>query len=163
MDLGSSPSLDNDHGAAAVGTSPERTGLLGRGDGWFDLWLRERAEYLPAKRQQSGAPPVGKEAEVADANETFGEQVPQETAQKLIERQGHQVMLIVVGRVAPAKGNFLVGRGDKSMVGDGDAMGVAAQVLQNILRTTEGWFGVDHPVLREQEPQPGREDLRLSE
>jgi hypothetical protein len=34
-------------------------------------WLRERAEYLPAKRQQSGASPVGKEAEVADANETF--------------------------------------------------------------------------------------------
>ena len=86
LDLGSSPSLDNDHGAAAVGTSPERTGLLGSGDGWFDLWLRERAEYLPAKRQQSGAPPVGQEAEVADANETFGEQVPQETAQKLIER-----------------------------------------------------------------------------
>lgn len=86
LDLGSSPSLDNDHGPAAVGTSPERTGLLGSGDSWFDLWLREHAEYLPAKRQQSGAPPVGKEAEVADANEAFGEQVPQETAQKLIER-----------------------------------------------------------------------------
>jgi len=112
--------------------------LLGSGDGWFDLWLRERAEYLPAKRQQSGAPPVGKEAEVADANETFGEQVPQETAQKLIERQGHQVMLIVVGRVAPAKGNFLVGRGDKSMVGDGDAMGVAAWPAVN---GTDLWHG----------------------
>ena len=49
------------------------------------------------------------------------------------------------------------------MVGDGDAMGVAAQVLQNILGATEGWFRVDHPVLTEQEPQPGSEDLRLSE
>jgi hypothetical protein len=40
LDLGSSPSLDNDHGPAAVGTSPKRTGLLGSGDCWFDLWLR---------------------------------------------------------------------------------------------------------------------------
>jgi hypothetical protein len=84
--LGRGKSLDDDHGPAAVGTSPERTGLLGSGDDWFDLWLRERAECLPAKRQQSGAPPVGEETEVADANEAFGEQVQQETAQKLIER-----------------------------------------------------------------------------
>jgi hypothetical protein len=41
---------------------------------------------LPAKRQQSGAPLVGQETEVADANEAFGEQVQQETAQELIER-----------------------------------------------------------------------------
>jgi len=129
--------------------------LLGSGDYWFDLWLRERAEYLPAKRQQSGSSPVGKEAEVADANETF-RKVQQETAQEVIERQGHQFLLIVVGRVAPAKGNFLVGRGDQSMVGDGDAMGVSAQVLQHILGTTEGRFRVDHPVLTEQGPQPRR-------
>ncbi len=49
------------------------------------------------------------------------------------------------------------------MVGDGDAMGVSAQVLQNILRTTEGWFRVDYPVLTEHGSQPGSEDLRLSE
>jgi|SRR6267142_4960132 len=36
------------------------------------------------------------------------------------------------------------------MVGDGDAMGVAAQVLQHIFRATEGWFGIDHPVLTKQ-------------
>jgi hypothetical protein len=49
------------------------------------------------------------------------------------------------------------------MVGDGDAMGVAAQILEHILGATERWFGVDHPVLSEQWPQPGSEDLGLSE
>jgi hypothetical protein len=60
--------------------------LLGSGDGGFDLRLWQHAEYLPAKRQQSGASPVGEETEVADANETFGEQVQQETGQELIQR-----------------------------------------------------------------------------
>ena len=47
------------------------------------------------------------------------------------------------------------------MVGDGHAMGVAAQVLQHILGTTKGTFQVDHPVLPVQWSQPGGEDLGL--
>ena len=58
-------------------------------------------------------------------------------------------MLIVVRGVAPTKGNFLVGQGTEPMVGKGNAMGVAAQILEHILGATEGWFGVDHPVLSE--------------
>jgi hypothetical protein len=41
---------------------------------------------LQAKRQESGAPPVGEEAKVADADEAFGQQVQEEAAQELIER-----------------------------------------------------------------------------
>jgi hypothetical protein len=35
---------------------------------------------LKAERQESGAAPVGEEAEVANANEAFGKQVQQEAA-----------------------------------------------------------------------------------
>ena len=49
------------------------------------------------------------------------------------------------------------------MVGDGDAMGIATQILKHILGTAEGRFGVDDPVLSEQRSQPGSEDLGLSE
>src|SRR6266436_1469924 len=49
------------------------------------------------------------------------------------------------------------------MVGDGHAMGIAAQVVEHILGATEGWFGVDDPVFSEQRSQPGSEDLRLRE
>src|SRR5271167_2051391 len=49
------------------------------------------------------------------------------------------------------------------MVGDSHAMGVAAQVLEHVLGTAKGWFGVDDPVLSEQWPQPGSEDLGLRE
>src|ERR1700752_1175057 len=33
------------------------------------------------------------------------------------------------------------------MVGDGDAVGIAGQVVENLFGATEGWLGVDHPVL----------------
>jgi hypothetical protein len=72
-------------------------------------------------------------------------------------------MLVVVGGVAPTKGHVLVRRGDEPMVGDGDAMSVTTQILEHILGAAEGWFGIDHPVLTEQWPQPGSEDLGLGE
>ena len=74
---------------------------------------------------------VGKDAEVPDTNETFGKQVQQESAQELSERQGHQLRLVVVGRVAP-------------VVGDGDATSVTTQILEHRFGATEGWFRVDH-------------------
>jgi hypothetical protein len=33
------------------------------------------------------------------------------------------------------------------MVGDGDAMGVACQVVENMFGAAEGWLGVDDLVL----------------
>ena len=38
------------------------------------------------------------------------------------------------------------------MVGDSYAMGVAAQILEHIVWSTEGWFRIHHPVLSEQWP-----------
>jgi hypothetical protein len=35
------------------------------------------------------------------------------------------------------------------MVGDGHAMGVAAEILEHVVGTAEGWFGVDDPVFSE--------------
>ena len=41
----------------------------------------------------------------------------------------------------------MVLEGHEAMVGDGDAMGVAGQVVENLFGTAEGWLGVDDPVL----------------
>ena len=49
--------------------------------------------------------------------------------------------------ITPAKSDLAIGEGDQAMVGDGHAMGVAAQILQHIFGATEGTFQVDHPVL----------------
>lgn len=142
-------SFHDSHGATALGTAPQGLGgWCGRG---FRLGLRWNCiESSEAPRQQSGAPSIGEEAEVADADEALGEQVKQEATQKLIVRDGHHFLPIVVGRVAPAEGDLAVGEGDQAMVGDGDAVSIAAEILQHILGSTERWFRVDDPIFAEE-------------
>ena len=118
---------------------------------------------MEAQRQESSASPVGEEPEVADADEAFGEQMQQEATQELIQRQGHNLLGIVMSRVAPAKGDLAIGERDQAVVGDGDAMGVAAQILEHVLGASEGRLAVDHPVLSVEWPQLGSEDLGLSQ
>ena len=58
------------------------------GSGCFLLCLRPLydAEQLKAKRQESGAPAIGQETEIADADEAFRKHVQQEAAEEVIER-----------------------------------------------------------------------------
>ena len=48
------------------------------------------------------------------------------------------------------------------MVGDGHAMGVPAQILEHIFGASKGSFGINHPVVPEQRPEPGSKSLWLS-
>ena len=98
---------------------------------------------------------------MADTNEALGKQMQEEAAQELIEREGHQFFLIVVRRIAPTKGDLAVGQRYQSMVGDGDAVGVTAEILEHIFGAPEGRFGVDDPIFSEQRSQPGCEDFGL--
>ena len=107
MELRRGESFDDGHGCAALGTAPERVSCRGNRRfrfvfGWSGV---ESGEAL---WQQDGAASVGEEAEVADAYEALREQVKQEATQKLIARDGHRFLPIVVGRVTPAKGNLTV-------------------------------------------------------
>ena len=47
------------------------------------------------------------------------------------------------------------------MVGDGDAMRIAGQVMQHVLGAAEGRFGIDHPVLPIKRAQEEGEVLLL--
>src|SRR5260370_20602157 len=107
---------------------------------------------MKGKGQKRGAPAVGEEAEVSDAHETFGKHVQQEATQEFIERKSHQLLFVVVSGIAPTKSDRLFGKRDQAMIRDGYAMGVSTQILEHILRATEGWFRVHHPVLSEQCP-----------
>ena len=107
---------------------------------------------MKTKGQECGASAISEKAEVADAHETFGEQVQQESAQEFIERKSQQLLFVVVSGVAPAEGDLLFGKRDQAMVGDGHAVGVAAQIVEHMLGATEGRFRVDHPVLSEEWP-----------
>ena|SRR5438270_9351122 len=60
LELGSRKSLEDHHGAATFRTAPKRARFLGGRCLLFYPRLRDRAEQLKAKRQESGAAAIGK-------------------------------------------------------------------------------------------------------
>jgi hypothetical protein len=104
---------------------------------------------------------VGQKAEVADAHEAGGKHVEQESAQELLERKGHQTLLVAVRGVSAAKGDLPALEGDQAVVGDRHAVGVAAEITENVFWTTEGRLAVDHPVLTEEGTEERSEGFRF--
>ena len=160
MDFRSGESFDDHHRPTTLGTRPK---IARTGGGGLLLGLRCGTEQLEAKWQGGGTFAVGQEAEVTDAHKTFGEQMQQEAAQELIDRKRQQFLFVVVGRIAPTKRDLPISKGDQSMVGDGHAMGVTAQITEHMLWASERAFRVDHPVLSEQWSQPRSKGFWLSE
>ncbi len=107
--------------------------------------------------------PVGEKSEVADAHEAAWQQMEQESAQELLDLQSHEPLLVAMGGVSPLECDIALGESDQPAVGDGDAMGVGAQIAQHMFRSTEGALGVDDPVMAEQYPQPCCEGTRLGQ
>jgi hypothetical protein len=79
----------------------------------------------------------------------------QEAPEELLAGQGHCLLLIIVRIILPAKGHFAVGRIELAVIGDGDAVRIARQIMQDVLRPAEWWLGVDNPILPEQRPEKG--------
>ena len=100
---------------------------------------------------------------MADANEARRKQVEQEAAQELLDRERQEALLVAVRGVSPAEGDLVLGKGNEAMVGDGNAMRIAAQVIEDMLRTPERPFAVNDPVLAEELPQEAGERLLLCE
>src|ERR1700682_2449374 len=159
--LGSGESLEDHHRSCTLGAEPKIVAALGACG--ILLGLRCRAEQLKAKRQASGPPPVGQKTEMANAYEAVWKQVQQKATEEFIECERHPPLFVLVGGVPPAKGDFLVGEEEQAVVGDGYAMSVAAQITKHILGASEGWFGVNHPILSKQWPEPRSKGFRLSE
>jgi len=74
----------------------------------------------------------------------------QEAAQELICSKSHELLLATMSVVLPAKGDAIVVESDETMVGDGDAVSVASQVVENMFCPAERRLGVDDPLLKEE-------------
>ena len=98
---------------------------------------------------------------MADADQSLRENVDQESPQKLICGNRHDLLLTAPCVVFPAKRDSIILESHQSMVGDGDAVRIAGEIVQNMFRTSEGWLGVDHPVFAEEESQERVESAGL--
>jgi len=102
--------------------------------------LGARSGQKPAAESQLISPmTVGQEAEIADALEARRQGVLQETPDELFGGNRHYLLgLLFVPVVFPGKGDLAVLQRQQAAVGDGHAMGVASEIFQHVLRTTEG-------------------------
>ena len=104
-------------------------------------------EQEDAEWEEGGAATIGEEAEVANAHESAGQLVKEKAAQELIDGESHEALAVAMSGVPPTESDLAVFENQESVVGDGDAMGIGAKVPQDMLGTTEGWLGIDDPVL----------------
>jgi hypothetical protein len=83
-----------------------------------------------------------------DAVEAVGQDVDQEPADELVGAEPHDP-LPVAGLdpvVLPAERDRVGVGADQAAIGDGDAVGVAAEIGEHGLGAAEGGLGVDHPL-----------------
>ena len=135
--------FDNEHGLGAL-RAP-------RLNAWCRLLRgRRRAEEEAATQERRGSFAVGEETEVADADQASGQNVNQEASQELICRNRHDLLLASARVILPAEGDAVLLECHQAMVGDGDAVSVASQIVENVLRPTEGRLRIDDPLLGEE-------------
>jgi hypothetical protein len=116
---------------------------------------------LAAKREFLLAEAIGQEAEVTDALKAARQSVEEKAADELCggEGQGFRLSWLVgfaimvsglpVGvcfaNIFPLKRDLPVFEREQTLIGESDAMRVAAEIFEHLLRAAEGWFGVDNP------------------
>jgi hypothetical protein len=88
---------------------------------------------------------VGQKSKIANTRETSRQDVQQKATDKLNGVESHNAVLVVLSVVLPAKADLTAAERLQAMVGDGDTVCVARQVLQDLQRPAEGRFGVDDP------------------
>ena len=61
----------------------------------------------------------------------------QKPTEELGGGESHGALLVVIRIILPAEPDLGIGDGENPMVGDGDAMGITSQVLQNVVWTAK--------------------------
>lgn len=91
---------------------------------------------------------VGEQAVVAHADEVLRDHVEQEATREVGSRKGLSLPAPGLPAVLIAEGDLPIMVSEQALVGESDAVGVAAEVAQDLLRAGHGRLGVDDEVLR---------------
>ena len=117
----------------------------------------EHGEELAAPGELGLASAIGEQPEVADAHEAIGDDVEQEAADELGRLQRHHLEAVAVGVILPPEVDDAVSVADEPFVGERDAVGIAAEVVEDLIGAGQRLFGIDHPGGFPQVREPGRE------
>ena len=148
----------------AVSRSTMRMGAPQRGHGHDDLGVEATTRFVRRRRgdgeglttlgELASTTARGEEAEVADADEALRQDVQEKPSQEFVGVERERADLAPVPIVLPPKRDGVVGDGDEPVIGDGDAVGVAREVVQHVGRAAKGRLRVDHPRLAIEGSEP---------
>jgi len=102
---------------------------------------------LPTERELGLAMAVGQKAVVANALKAGRDGVLQEASDELVSGKRHDLGLVAVAIILPLEGDHTVYQREDAPVGDGDAVSITAEILQDVLGAAKRRFGIDHPFL----------------
>jgi len=109
---------------------------------------RRGRQRRPDQFQTARPAAVGQEAEVTDPHKAFGQHMQQEAPDQFLASQGHDLVATAVAVVLVADIHRLVVliEVEQPPVRQGDAMAVAAQVLDHGVGARQTGLGIDHPL-----------------
>ena len=107
---------------------------------------RRHSEQLSAALKLARTMAVAEEPVVADGVKPIRQHVNQEAADELATIQGHDLLAIAIPVIPPAELDLAVVDGHQPVVGNGDAMGVPPDIVENLGRPSEGPLRIDHPL-----------------
>jgi len=87
----------------------------------------------------------------------------QVAAEELFQRESHGAALAVMGVVLPAKGDLIAVHRKEAVIRDRHAMGVAGQILQDVLGSAKGPLRINNPFFPEERAQERCECLLVRE
>ena len=119
--------------------------LAGGAASWFRRLSKQKATEL----KQWSTLPVGEPSEISNSGKTLGQDMLHEPPKELGAIECDGALLVVIHIILPTEANVGFGDGNNPMVGDGDAMGIASQVLKNVVWPAKRWFRIYDPILLE--------------
>jgi hypothetical protein len=111
------------------------------------MWLRTAVQQLLTEGQKLFPVPICEEAGKANPDEPARQDMEHEAAQELFGGDCHLTLLGAVSVILPPEGDLAIGNGEETVIGNGDAMGIAGQVVKHMLRPSERAFRIDYPIL----------------
>ena len=148
-----SESFQHSHWSMAMRASPKCGLRLRRG------LLYHRWKKVAADRKQSVPSAIGQPAEVANARKSFRQDVLQETVQKFLAGQRHGALLVVVCVIFPSEDHLGLVDRENAVVGNGHAVRIASQIMQDVFGSAKRWLGVNDPIFLKQGVQECRKGI----
>jgi hypothetical protein len=107
-------------------------------------WLAEEAS---AETETIPSMAIGEKAEVAHAVEAVRKHMKEKASDKFVGMKTHDLLTVatIATVILPSEGNMVVIGIDDAAVGDGDTMGVAAEIGEHLVRPAEWRLRIDDP------------------